>query len=92
MLDQPDFVAGKFHTAYLDELLRSRAGEPFTLANDEQVDVAVIAAAIERVRRVQKDPAYSGVARDPAQPGVGRVLSDPPSNWKSRARSEGVRE
>jgi acetyl-CoA carboxylase biotin carboxylase subunit len=78
MLDQPDFVAGKFHTAYLDELLRSRAGTPFTLANDEQVDVAVIAAAIERVRRVQKDPAYP--------------VADPPSNWKSRARSEGVRE
>ncbi len=78
MLDQPDFIAGKFHTAYLDQVLRSRAGKPFTLANEEQVEVAVIAAAIEQTRRVQKDPPY--------------LLSDPPSKWKARARAEGLRE
>ena len=76
MLEQPDFIAGKFHTAYLDDILRSRAGEPFTSADDERVEVAVIAAAIEQIRRVQKDPPHDSRA----------------SLWKQRARTEGLRE
>ena len=84
MLEQPDFVEARFHTAYLDEVLRSRAGEPFTTSDDERIEVAVIAAAIESFIR-------------PLPGTVGRVLSDPAdqsraSNWKAHARAEGLRE
>jgi acetyl-CoA carboxylase biotin carboxylase subunit len=87
MFEQPDFIAGKFHTAYLDEILRSRAGQPFTTADDERIEVAVIVAALAHIRRLQKDPAYPG-----KDAGAGSVLSDPPSAWKARARTEGLRD
>ena len=81
MLEQPDFAEARFHTAYLDEILRARAGEPFTSADDDRIDVAVIAAAIHAVL-------------DPG--GGGRVLSDAApesraSRWKARARDEALR-
>jgi acetyl-CoA carboxylase, biotin carboxylase subunit len=81
MLDQPEFAEARFHTAYLDEVLRARAGEPFTSADDDRIEVAVIAAAIQQVLR----------------PGTGgRVISSPAndtcaSQWKARARREGLR-
>jgi acetyl/propionyl-CoA carboxylase alpha subunit len=79
MLDQPDFVEARFHTAYLDEILRSRAGQPFTSADDERIEVAVIAAAIRQINGA------SGVVVDPAnQPRA--------SQWKARARTEGLRD
>src|ERR1051325_2642838 len=60
ILEQPDFVDARFHTAYLDELLRSRAGQPFTSADEERIEIAVIAAALARaghICRVRNDPA-----------------------------------
>jgi acetyl-CoA carboxylase biotin carboxylase subunit len=51
MLEQPDFIEARFHTAYLDEVLRTRAGEPFTSADHGRTDVAVMAAAIQHVLR-----------------------------------------
>jgi acetyl-CoA carboxylase biotin carboxylase subunit len=56
ILQQPDFVEGRFHTAYLDEVLRSRAGEPFTTSDDERIEVAVIAAAISQMMRSTHRP------------------------------------
>jgi acetyl-CoA carboxylase biotin carboxylase subunit len=94
MLDQPDFLAARFHTSYLDDVLRTRQGQPFTSVAEEFVDVAVIAAAIRRTgtgSRTISDPA-AGQAR------VERILSSPParprppSAWKTRARIEGLRE
>jgi acetyl-CoA carboxylase, biotin carboxylase subunit len=84
MLEQPDFVDARFHTSYLDDVLRSRAGEPFTSADDERIDVAIIATAIQCLTRQQLGS-------------VGRSLSDPAegssaSGWKARARVEGLRE
>jgi acetyl/propionyl-CoA carboxylase alpha subunit len=84
MLDQPDFVNGRFHTAYLDDVIRSRGGEPFTSPDDERVDVAVIAAAIQSLLR-------------PSLPGQSRVLSGAADQftargWKLRARLDGLRE
>jgi len=79
MLEQSDFVEARFHTAYLDEILRSRAGQPFTSADDERIDVAVIAAAIRHVG------SGSRVVVDPANPSRA-------SQWKARARTEGLRD
>ena len=76
MLEQPDFVAARFHTSYLDDILRTRAGEPFSSPTAEEIDVAVIAAAVHAGlgRRVLSDP------------------PDRSSRWKSVARAEGLRE
>jgi acetyl-CoA carboxylase biotin carboxylase subunit len=79
MLYQPDFVAAKFHTSYLDEVLRARAGEPFTTPSAETIDIAVIAAAIAHTTRSTHPP------NQPDQP-------HPPSKWHSVARAEGLRE
>ena len=79
MLDQPDFRDARFHTAYLDELLRSRAGEPFTSADDERIEVAVIATAIQHMTRGGR--ALSG---PPDRSGA--------SAWRARARTEGLRD
>jgi acetyl-CoA carboxylase biotin carboxylase subunit len=89
MLDQPDFAAARFHTSSLDEILRARAGEPFSTPTAEEIDVAVIAAAI-MAGRLQKEPACNAPQGAVAR----RVLSDPPgaSRWKSLARAEGLRE
>jgi acetyl-CoA carboxylase biotin carboxylase subunit len=51
MLEQSDFIEARFHTASLDQILRSRAGQPFTSADDERIEVAVIAAAIQHLSR-----------------------------------------
>jgi acetyl-CoA carboxylase biotin carboxylase subunit len=81
MLEQPDFVNGRFHTSYLDEVLRARAGEPFTSADEERVDVAAIAAAIRHVLRLTPQNPWNRVnALNPMNP------------WKARARAEGLRE
>jgi acetyl-CoA carboxylase biotin carboxylase subunit len=40
MLDQPDFLAARFHTSYLDDVLVARQGQPFTLVDEELVEIA----------------------------------------------------
>jgi acetyl-CoA carboxylase biotin carboxylase subunit len=80
LLEQPDFTAAAFHTAYLDELLRTRAGEPFSAPDDEHVEAAVIAVALQQFtgsNRTNPNPL------NPLNPG---------SAWKARARTEGLRD
>ncbi len=88
MLDRPSFQAGTFHTATLDELLQERQGEVFSTPDEDEEEVAAIAAALHeytsRVGRVRLDPA----AR--------RVRTDPPyvamrGGWKRQARLEALR-
>ncbi|HTI44600.1 MAG TPA: acetyl-CoA carboxylase biotin carboxylase subunit [Vicinamibacterales bacterium] len=79
MLEQPDFVDARFHTAYLDEVLRLRAGQPFTSVDDERIEVAAIAAAIWQMN------GGSPVLLDAAD----RPRS---SAWKAQARTEGLRD
>ena len=76
MLDQSDFLEARFHTSYLDELLRAREGRSFTLVDDELVDIAVIASAIHRAGQPPAAPATPGGT----------------TAWKARARVEGLRE
>jgi len=84
MLDQPDFVDGRFHTGYLDEILRSRAGEPFTPPDDERIEVAVVAAAIQHfLRPNRQNPMNPTNPLNPVKPG---------SAWRARARSEALRD
>ena len=85
MLHHDDFVAARFHTAYLDEVLRARAGQPFTVVDDERVEAAVIATAIHQVLGPNfRNPTN---ALNPVNP------IDPvnQSAWKGRARAENLR-
>src|SRR5205807_4024577 len=43
LLTQPAFVAGAFHTTYLDEILQSQSGEPFAQPSAEIEELAIIA-------------------------------------------------
>jgi hypothetical protein len=72
LLDQPEFAAGRFHTTYLDDVLRARNGTPFVEAPPEVEEVAAIAAVIDAVLSV---PAVNGNARAQNWKAQGRVES-----------------
>ena len=44
LLDQPEFLDGRFHTTFLDEVLKARNGQPFVVPLDDLEVVAAIAA------------------------------------------------
>ncbi len=75
---QPEFLAGRFHTTYLDEVLAARAGRPFVEPDAEAEEVAVMAAALQAVMTA---PAVS--ADRSSQPIASR--------WKQQARVQGSR-
>ena len=60
LMQQDDFRAGRFDTTYLDDLLRSRAAEPFARDATDLEDVAVAGVAIHRylqgIRGVERSP------------------------------------
>jgi acetyl-CoA carboxylase biotin carboxylase subunit len=85
MLHHDDFVAARFHTAYLDEVLSARVGQPFTAVDDERMDAAVIAVAIQQVLGPSVlNPMNPMNPSNPINP-VNQ------SGWKGRARSENLR-
>ncbi len=81
LLAQPDFLAARFDTTYLDELLKTRNGRPFVEATPAAEDVAAMAAALQTVMS-----AAAGAAPANAPGGAPLVGS-----WKSHARVEGLR-
>jgi acetyl-CoA carboxylase biotin carboxylase subunit len=82
LLGQPDFLAGRFHTTYLDEALKTRNGRPFVEATPAQEDMAAIAAALEAVM------SPSSLASDAAGGRPERAAS---RGWRTQARTEGLR-
>jgi acetyl/propionyl-CoA carboxylase alpha subunit len=80
LIDQPEFVGGRFHTTYLDEVLQGRNGQPFAMAAAPAEDIAAIAAALTLHFAASAGPA--GAA--PAGSGSGR-------RWQAQARAEGLR-
>ena len=46
LLAQPEFLEGRFHTTYLDDVLKARNGRPFGEPGPDVEEVAAIAAAI----------------------------------------------
>ena len=75
LLAQPAFASGAFHTTYLDEILKSRNGQPFVEPTPELEEIAAIAAALHR--------SFSN--------GDGEISVPGPSPWRARARVEGLR-
>src|SRR6185295_16006041 len=82
LLGQPDFLAGRFHTTYLDEVLKTRNGRPFVEPTPAEEDMAAIAAALEAVM------SPSALAPDAA---VGRPERTASGGWRTHARAEGLR-
>jgi acetyl-CoA carboxylase biotin carboxylase subunit len=82
LLAQPEFVAGRFHTTYLDEVLKARQGRRFVEATPEQEDIAAIAAALEAAL------SPSALA---AQANGSDGAADVARRWRTQARSEGLR-
>ncbi len=82
LLAEPDFAAGRFHTTYLDEVLKARNGRPFVEPPPALEDIAAIAAALEAVM------SPSALAAD--APGA-RLGHAAPRRWRAQARAEGLR-
>ena len=80
LLAQPDFLAGRFHTAYLDDVLVGRNGRPFVEAEEATENVAAIAAALRAA--LSPDTVADDSDGQPAE-------SD--RRWKAQARAEGLR-
>jgi acetyl-CoA carboxylase, biotin carboxylase subunit len=76
LFEQPEFIDGRFHTTYLDDVLRNRNGRRFAETPPDVEEIAVIAAAI------QSAVAPSALRKEkPANGGL----------WRERARAEGLR-
>jgi acetyl/propionyl-CoA carboxylase alpha subunit len=80
LLEQPDFLAGEFHTAYLDEVLAGRNGRPFVEVEQTTESVAAIAAALRVVLSPDVVPAVSD-----------GTSTDNDRRWRTFARTEGLR-
>ena len=78
LLRQPEYEAGRFHTAYLDGVLADRGGEPFVAATDQDELDATVAMAIAAWRK-----AHRAAAAAPAAAGGGA--------WRRAARTEALR-
>jgi acetyl-CoA carboxylase biotin carboxylase subunit len=71
VLDDEDFVAGRFDTGFIDRKLSTRQGEPLRTPTGEQHDVAAIAAALVQMSRSVSAPAPAAA---------------PSSRWKDQSR------
>jgi acetyl-CoA carboxylase biotin carboxylase subunit len=83
MLDTSEFVQGRFHTTYLDEVLDQRKGQPFVAAPEAAEDLAVLAVALRSFFRARTGSTAASV---PALGGDGAMRG-----WKMAARREGLR-
>jgi acetyl-CoA carboxylase, biotin carboxylase subunit len=77
LVDQPDFLNGRFDTTYLDRILANRRGEPFVAPAEVDEHDALVAAAVASWFR-----AHRAVASGP---------SSAQSLWRSTGRREGLR-
>ena len=78
---RPEFVEGRFHTTYLDEVLGARNGRPFVEPSPETEEIATMAAALQAVLAPGALARSAGPLADERSAGC----------WKARARAEGLR-
>jgi acetyl-CoA carboxylase, biotin carboxylase subunit len=77
LLAQPDFIGGRFHTTYLDEILQARKGQPFVEPGTTVEEIAAIAAAVFAASQTAANAASNGRAAG--------------HRWRTEARLEGLR-
>jgi acetyl-CoA carboxylase, biotin carboxylase subunit len=80
LLEQPEFIDGRFHTTYLDEVLKARSGRPFVEPTEETEDLAALAAVMHAVLTTRS-----------GHDGGGRLDMNV-RRWKTQARAEGLRQ
>ena len=75
---QPEFIEARFHTTYLDEVLKARNGRPFVEPTPDVEEVAAIAAALQAVlsprngaRAAPRPPPAAGAGGSPVEDGAG---------------------
>ncbi len=83
LFEQPEFLEGHFHTAYLDEVLKARNGRRFVEAGADAEDIATMSAALQPVLSA------ASAAVSPAGGGAHPVREQ--GGWKAQARAEGLR-
>jgi acetyl-CoA carboxylase, biotin carboxylase subunit len=76
LLREPDFIAGRFDTTYLDRLLAARRGASFSTFTETEEQTVAIAAALDAIFRAGQTAAN------------GRLHG---SAWKVAARQEALR-
>jgi acetyl-CoA carboxylase, biotin carboxylase subunit len=95
LFTDPDFIEGRFHTRFLDELLQQRGGEPFERPDSSVEEVAAVASCLVEVSL----PDLAGVKGTASMPtettqATARHLRDVQGmerSWKARARRESLR-
>jgi acetyl-CoA carboxylase biotin carboxylase subunit len=92
LLRQDAFAAGEFHTAYLDEVLQQRRGQPFGDGAVSQEEVAVIAAAISLHGNLLPSPG-AGAGGAVISAVVSDVTTAPQTSspWVQQARHDALR-
>jgi acetyl-CoA carboxylase biotin carboxylase subunit len=75
LLAQPDFLAGRFHTSYLDEVVAGRDGRPFVEPPAALEEIAAMSVALQTV----------------LTPAAARDVGLGTRRWKAQARTEGLR-
>jgi acetyl-CoA carboxylase biotin carboxylase subunit len=78
LMQQPDYVAGRYDTTYLDRLLVERKGESFNELTDSDEELASIATALDAYLRATVPAETTG-------------LADSTTHWKRTARREALR-
>jgi hypothetical protein len=74
---EPDYLAGRFDTTYLDRLLKERQGLSFSSFTEAEEERIVTAAALDAWFRASATPARPSLAAGSA--------------WKAAARQEALR-
>jgi acetyl-CoA carboxylase biotin carboxylase subunit len=77
LMEQEDYVSGRFDTTYLDTLLASRNGRSFSELSEPEEELVAVAAGLDVYMRAAAQQPAAG----PAQ-----------SAWLRTARAEGLRE
>jgi acetyl-CoA carboxylase biotin carboxylase subunit len=90
ILEQPSFQAGTFHTATLDELLQQRQGASFSIPDEDDQEIAAIAAALHTYVRAGV-PRGDTVRPKAERTGVSRFGRTGMATWKRHARLEALR-
>jgi acetyl-CoA carboxylase biotin carboxylase subunit len=83
LMQQPEYIAGRYDTAYLDRLLADRNGRSFSETTAEDEELASIAAALDTYLRSSAGPRGPG--------GAGESGLQGRSGWKQTARREALR-
>jgi acetyl-CoA carboxylase biotin carboxylase subunit len=81
LLAQPEFVEGRFHTTYLDEVLAARNGQSFAEPTPEVEEIAALAAIL-----------WSHQTMGPGgSQARGQAVARLDGRWRTEARLEGLR-